>query len=583
MKAAITRVWRPVSLALAVVLVSCGPSECVSGPLCEGGGTQTPTTLTLSMTTIDFASVGATQQLSASVADQNGQAMTGVSVTWLSSNPGAATVSGGLVTSVGNGTATITATAGAASGTATVSVTQVATAVSATPTDVLIESIGGTQALSAVAVDAEDSEVAGHTFTWSSDTESVATVDSDGVVTAVSEGTAEITVETTSGSSTLSDVVTVTVDVPLTITTVELPAGVVTVPYTPAQLQAAGGSAYVWALAAGSGPLPTGLTLSAGGSISGTPTVAGTFSFFVSVESGGTSVQQSLSITIEDVPVLSLASAEMAFTAPTGSTTSMDRALDVTNDGGSVLQWGVSSDQTWLTLSPASGATSNTDQVTVTADPTGLETGKYTATITATAAAPATGSPQTTTVTLTVAPLLGNSVDLGGNSGNSPNFLLGSPLVVTTSTTLTHLAVIARAAGDNFKMALYSDVDGEPDSLLASTASQATVIGVQELPVTPVSLPAGVYWIMGNFETSGSIGFSNTVPTTVVKYISLPFANAIPAVFPDHATHSTYTGQEFNYYILVTDAQASDGPLGGPARIGPAAVNGAVQTSPPGN
>ena len=82
-----------------------------------------PAAVTVSPATAMLAALGATTQLSAEVRDQNGQVMTGVSVTWATSDAAVATVdASGLVTGVANGEATVTATAGSASGTATVTV-----------------------------------------------------------------------------------------------------------------------------------------------------------------------------------------------------------------------------------------------------------------------------------------------------------------------------------------------------------------------------------------------------------------------------------------------------------------------------
>ncbi len=107
----------------------------VAGAACKSGTEPpTPTTVAISPSTpLTFASVGASQALSAQVLDQNGAAMPTVTVTWASNNAAAATVSGsGVVTATGNGTATITATAtgSTASGSITATVAQVATALS---------------------------------------------------------------------------------------------------------------------------------------------------------------------------------------------------------------------------------------------------------------------------------------------------------------------------------------------------------------------------------------------------------------------------------------------------------------------
>jgi hypothetical protein len=73
----------------------------------------------------------------------------------------------------------------------------------------------------------------------------------------------------------------VTVNSPLAITTSSLTGGSVNVPYT-ASLAASGGvPPYTWSITSGS--LPTGLTLSSSGFISGTPTTQGTSTFTVQV------------------------------------------------------------------------------------------------------------------------------------------------------------------------------------------------------------------------------------------------------------------------------------------------------------
>lgn len=89
------------------------------------------------------------------------------------------------------------------------------------------------------------------------------------------------------------------------VTTTALPGGVVTPPtFYSAQLQGSGGqSAYSWELAPGSASLPPGLSLSADGLISGTPTTIGTSSFTVMMtDSAARSVVRDLSISITLVP-----------------------------------------------------------------------------------------------------------------------------------------------------------------------------------------------------------------------------------------------------------------------------------------
>jgi hypothetical protein len=97
------------------------------------------------------------------------------------------------------------------------------------------------------------------------------------------------------------------VNQPLVITNTTLPKGTVGAPYT-AQLGATGGQLpyNCWSLAAGSANPPPGLTLNCDGSITGTPTNAGTFFFLVQAMDGSlTTATKPLSITINDKPVLS--------------------------------------------------------------------------------------------------------------------------------------------------------------------------------------------------------------------------------------------------------------------------------------
>jgi streptogramin lyase len=90
---------------------------------------------------------------------------------------------------------------------------------------------------------------------------------------------------------------------PLLITTTSLPDGALNVPYS-ASLQAEGGVApYTWSLT--SGVLPDGLSLASNGTISGTPTAEGDFTFTVTVEDSNSPADSALkdfTITVTDVP-----------------------------------------------------------------------------------------------------------------------------------------------------------------------------------------------------------------------------------------------------------------------------------------
>ena len=81
---------------------------------------------------------------------------------------------------------------------------------------------------------------------------------------------------------------TITIESPLTITTTSLSNAIQGQAYSQ-QLQASGGvPPYTWSVAADSpSPLPAGLTLSAAGLLSGTPTANGSFSVKFAVTDTG--------------------------------------------------------------------------------------------------------------------------------------------------------------------------------------------------------------------------------------------------------------------------------------------------------
>ncbi len=188
--------------ALSAVLVACaalacGDDEPVAPP------PPVATTVEVAPATAQLSALGETVQLSATVRDQNGNAMAGAAVNWSSSSSAVATVSAaGIVTAAGNGTATITATSGTVSGTASVTVAQAPATVAVTPDAVQLTTIGETAQLAAEVSDANGNAIADAAVAWASADEAVATVDATGLVTAVANG--ETTVSATSGGASAS-------------------------------------------------------------------------------------------------------------------------------------------------------------------------------------------------------------------------------------------------------------------------------------------------------------------------------------------------------------------------------------------
>jgi plastocyanin domain-containing protein len=111
---------------------------------------------------------------------------------------------------------------------------------------------------------------------------------------------------------------------PLTVDTTSLPPGAVTAPYRQALGVSGGTGPYAWSVVPGT--LPPGLSLSATGTISGTPTASGSYAFTVTVaDATGATATKALSITVSD-PQLMITTTSL----PSGTVgTSYSQAVDV--------------------------------------------------------------------------------------------------------------------------------------------------------------------------------------------------------------------------------------------------------------
>jgi len=143
----------------------------------------------------------------------------------------------------------------------------------------------------------------------------------------------------------------ITIYTGLTITTSSLPNGTVNSTYS-ATLQSGGGTGTItWSLTQGS--LPSGLNLSGTGSITGSPTTAGTSSFTVSATDSSSPPQvktAGLSITVN--PVLSITTT----TLPSGTVTTAYSQNIQTNGGTQPITWSVTAGSLPAGLTLAAGA-----------------------------------------------------------------------------------------------------------------------------------------------------------------------------------------------------------------------------------
>lgn len=113
-----------------------------------------------------------------------------------------------------------------------------------------------------------------------------------------------------SPAQTAGAILKIRIAAPLAITTTSLAGGQFAVAYSQTLASSGGIAPVAWSLAAGSGPLPGGLTLSSGGVISGTPSAFGSFAFTVQAVDASLPQQittRALSITVAPAYTLSFA------------------------------------------------------------------------------------------------------------------------------------------------------------------------------------------------------------------------------------------------------------------------------------
>jgi len=182
-----------------------------------------------------------------------------------------------------------------------------------------------------------------------------------------STGTANITVFTSGRKGGTSNTLTFTIATPtttapapapapapsptkLTITTTSLPGSTAGTPLSATVAATGGAPAYGWSMVNGGGSLPPGLTLQATGTISGTPTQSGTFTFTTQANDSASQIAQKvLSITVAADP--------NATTTTTSSTAPLFQtgfeSTDPTFDGG------ISAPYTMITSTPPPGRSGN--------------------------------------------------------------------------------------------------------------------------------------------------------------------------------------------------------------------------------
>ena len=330
------------------------------------------------------------------------------------------------------------------------------------------------------------------------------------------------------------------------ITTTSLPNGEVSIAYSRAVTATGGTLPYVWSVSVGS--LPPGLTQNpATGTISGTPTTAGAFSFTVKVADAlGGSAIKALSITVAALPVItttSLANGEITvvYSQPVSAT-----------GGTTPYAWSVSAGS----LPPGLSQSSTTG--TISGTPTTAGTYAFTVRVTDAMTGFAT---KALSIAVAPAPVITTTALPNGKVG----VVYSQPLAVTGGTSPFTWSVSAGALPGGLTMSSATGtISGTPTAAgtFAFTASAKDSFGVTAtkglsitvaLLITTTSLPNGEVLVVYNQTLAATGG--------VTPYTWSVSAGALPSGLTLNAASGVISGTPTtagtsNFTVRVRDASA---------------------------
>ena len=371
-------------------------------------------------------------------------------------------------------------------------------------------------------------------YTWSvapsSTLPSGLSISSAGVIsgTPTASGTFSVTLQATdSAQATATKAYSVTVAAaaaPLSITTQGPLAGaVVGVAYSQAFAATGGASPYQWSILAGGGFLPTGLTLSAAGSLTGTPApFPGTYPFTVQVaDSAGRTATKAFTLTVAGV--LIIATANPLPGATVGTPYNLNFALDVVG-GIAPFAWSIAGGAlpAGIALNSTTGALSGT--------PTTAGTFTFTVSV--------TGGGQTATqsLTITVAPII--------TTATLPNATVGTPysqtLTAGGSGTFTWSVSTGALPGGITLNSTTGALSGTPSAPGAFTFTVSVAGGgqtaTQSFTIT-VGVPQGPSYTVTPVTATASpatqpalgIGIPSAYPLAITGQVTLTFTPDSPS------------------------------------------------------
>ncbi|HEX4853076.1 putative Ig domain-containing protein [Arenimonas sp.] len=354
-------------------------------------------------------------------------------------------------------------------------------------------------------------------------------------------------------------------DVPVTVSPGTVPNGTVAVAYSQA-LSASGGSApYSFAVTAGT--LPTGLTLSTGGLLSGTPTAGGTFNFTVTATDaspfpGPFSGSQAYSVTIA-APTISLPATALA-----GGTLGSAYSASITAASGGTAPYAYAVTAGalpgGLTLNPATGA--------ITGTPSALGTFNFSITATdgSTGTGPYTATQAYAITVVDVPPVANNgSVTVAFNAAatNVPlNITGGAPVsvaigtapangtAIATGTSITYQPNVGYAGPDSFTYTATNSGGTSAPATISVTVSDPVVTITAGGPLS--GTVAAPYSQTFTFN-GGSQPWSGYAVTNLPAGVSITGTSANTVTVSGTPTEAG----TFSLNVSATDSSTGNGPF----------------------
>jgi uncharacterized protein YjdB len=536
--------------------------------------------------------IGQSLQLSATSEDSTGATLTGRAVTWTSSAPSTASVSSnGLVTGLFPGNVTITATSEGKSGTAQLAVTLVpVNSVQIIPSSATI-SVGRTAGLIAQLLDAAGAPLAGRTVTWSSSAPQIASVASDGVVTAVAAGQATITATAEGKSGTAS------------VTVTPVPVASISVSPTSASITSGKTQLFTATVLDAQGNVLSGRVVSW---LSGAPAVATIDQTGLATAIGAGSAvivatvegqQATVTLTVTAVTVASVRVTPANSTLQVGQTQQLAAAV---SDGsgaplpGKVPTWS-SSAAAVATVSSAGLVTAvGTGSATITATSDGV-TGTATVLVAPVAVASVTVTPPTVgltvggTVTLQVGltDASGNSLPLAGRvityTSNAPSVASVSAAGVVTALSAGSASIVVTCEGKTATASItvtaptVSSVDVTPGSSTLSAGNTVQLTAVAKDNNGTVIPGVAITWSTSDGSvasvtsaglvtavSSGSASITATAAGVLgIATISVTASTSVGSVTVSPATSNVLTGQQVS--LTATPRDGSGNPISNPS------------------